>query len=442
MRHLQDLHIESFRGIRDVKLEGIGQVNLLVGGNNSGKTSVLEAIDVHCHPLDILRFVTVSRKRDSDSVQMPVLESLRWMFPVVRAENGNKMGDIRISSRDQSGVLTTEIHCETTRVIEFTSEHGIYSRMSDEIYFKLDELEKELLVNDYEVERASDEWYEALGTDREEELRIVKESLQEKSYQLRRARDLLRDEYVLLKKRANEGMGPADGFDIRMRHISVDSSVIHEFPVTVTNKSSIKQGDPHVAPIPSQLVTPIDHRSLPINSKAITGTVLTWEEDRVPELLRLFDPEIEDVLLLAPDMNIPIPFVTHKKLGRVPSSIFGDGVRRALILAAAVVNAKDGVLLIDEIETAVHVKALDKVFKWLVKACKLYNVQLFATTHSLEAIDAILSSFLDLEEDLDQDLVDDLVTYRLVPQVDQIIVKRFSGESLYDIRFELGQDVR
>ena len=42
----REISIASFRGLKEVKLEELGQVNLLVGGNNSGKTSILEAIAV------------------------------------------------------------------------------------------------------------------------------------------------------------------------------------------------------------------------------------------------------------------------------------------------------------------------------------------------------------------------------------------------------------
>jgi AAA15 family ATPase/GTPase len=36
--------VENFKGIREMKLEGLGMVNVFVGGNNVGKTSVLQAI--------------------------------------------------------------------------------------------------------------------------------------------------------------------------------------------------------------------------------------------------------------------------------------------------------------------------------------------------------------------------------------------------------------
>ncbi len=41
---LQSLTIKNFRGIRDAQIEGLTDVNVLVGRNNSGKTSAIEAI--------------------------------------------------------------------------------------------------------------------------------------------------------------------------------------------------------------------------------------------------------------------------------------------------------------------------------------------------------------------------------------------------------------
>ena len=41
---LKSLHIQRFRGIREGTIEGLTQVNLLVGRNNSGKSTVLETL--------------------------------------------------------------------------------------------------------------------------------------------------------------------------------------------------------------------------------------------------------------------------------------------------------------------------------------------------------------------------------------------------------------
>ncbi len=120
-------------------------------------------------------------------------------------------------------------------------------------------------------------------------------------------------------------------------------------------------------------------------------------------------------------------------LGFVPLSSLGDGIRRVLSYAISLSEAQAGVLLIDEIETAIHKDALSKVFRWLLDAAKKLDVQIFATTHSLEAIDAILGASLSC--------IDDLVVFQL-PDRGKTEVKHFAGELLENIRFEQGWDVR
>ena len=41
---ITNLEIRNFRGLKDVKLKELRRVNLLVGGNDTGKTTVLEAL--------------------------------------------------------------------------------------------------------------------------------------------------------------------------------------------------------------------------------------------------------------------------------------------------------------------------------------------------------------------------------------------------------------
>lgn len=41
---LKNLHIQNFRGLRDLKIEPLKRVNLITGQNNTGKTGVLEAL--------------------------------------------------------------------------------------------------------------------------------------------------------------------------------------------------------------------------------------------------------------------------------------------------------------------------------------------------------------------------------------------------------------
>jgi len=47
---LTEISISNFRGFTELKLAGLGRVNLIVGKNNAGKTSLLEAISILADP--------------------------------------------------------------------------------------------------------------------------------------------------------------------------------------------------------------------------------------------------------------------------------------------------------------------------------------------------------------------------------------------------------
>lgn len=65
-------------------------------------------------------------------------------------------------------------------------------------------------------------------------------------------------------------------------------------------------------------------------------------------------------------------------------------MKKALVLLAAVVKAKDGILLLDEFETAIHTSAMNSIFSWILQSAQTLNVQVFLTSHSLEAIGKVL----------------------------------------------------
>jgi AAA15 family ATPase/GTPase len=60
----------------------------------------------------------------------------------------------------------------------------------------------------------------------------------------------------------------------------------------------------------------------------------------------------------------------------------GDGIWRILGLILALVNVKDGVLLVDEIDTGLHYSVMLDMWKIVCQVAKRLNVQVFATTHN------------------------------------------------------------
>ena len=62
-KHISELNIITYRGIRNLEIDDLDRVNILLGDNNSGKTSVLEAIQILCNPCEY-NLLQVAKQRD------------------------------------------------------------------------------------------------------------------------------------------------------------------------------------------------------------------------------------------------------------------------------------------------------------------------------------------------------------------------------------------
>jgi AAA15 family ATPase/GTPase len=70
----------------------------------------------------------------------------------------------------------------------------------------------------------------------------------------------------------------------------------------------------------------------------------------------------------------------------------GDGMQRIFGIALALVNAKDGILLIDEIENGLHYSVQPDIWRLICQLAQRLNVQVFATTHSWDCIEGFQTS--------------------------------------------------
>ncbi len=59
-----------------------------------------------------------------------------------------------------------------------------------------------------------------------------------------------------------------------------------------------------------------------------------------------------------------------------------------------------GILLADELENGIHYSALQDVWKHIRRRMEAWNVQIVATTHSDDCIDAAIAAFDDAPDDL------------------------------------------
>jgi AAA15 family ATPase/GTPase len=66
----------------------------------------------------------------------------------------------------------------------------------------------------------------------------------------------------------------------------------------------------------------------------------------------------------------------------------GDGMVRVLQLLLLLVPAKGGLYLVDEFENGLHYSVQEKVWEMIFELAKTTNIQVFATTHSWDCIEA------------------------------------------------------
>lgn len=119
--------------------------------------------------------------------------------------------------------------------------------------------------------------------------------------------------------------------------------------------------------------------------------VLSPEEAHVVEALRVVEPSVERIAYTRQEGTRRDAFFV--KLagsdGRVPLGSMGDGIKRLLLLALHLAQSGGGALLIDEIDTGLHYSVMVRMWRLVIETARRLDVQVFATTHSLDCILAI-----------------------------------------------------
>jgi len=374
---LSSFHIAQFRGLRDLKLEGLGRINLLVGANNAGKTSTLDALSLFCRPLDIANWRDTARRREVKSSRTPESEPIKWLFPQF-AENTQP----------------------NPHSIWLYGKGAFPGRRLMAQYDEFEEFGRDQLPLG-----APDEEEISGEPDRGLNINVLADYAQRVGGQLTTT---------------------ADGQN-KMAFRVVDNRR-NAYPTSVD--------DPVIE---TAFISPHSHRTTQDTSwyfgRAIEreGVNEHFRAD-VLEVLKRIDNDVLDIDAVPRGKTTVSLSVKHKLTGRTPIHAFGDGFQRALLIASVIPAVRNGVLLIDELESALHVSVLDSVLSVLKWAAEKYNVQVFATTHSLEAVDSVLKAF--------DNTPNDLCAYRINRANGKAVVTRYPGLILSDTRREMGFEIR
>lgn len=379
---LAKVEIDGFRGLRSLDLDGLGRVNILVGGNNSGKTSVLEALSILCQPYNPDEWLNMVRRRDFGRLDETMVQSLRWCFTQPRGSTDS----------DQLVEATCGIICQGNFPLRRLRVH----------------------YSEFTGEPDPDEVRRALGRQRADAL-ILEETM--------RGAELVH--FLDWSESSSDAS-----------HVLPDVGD-PSFRLWERLPPLFRLRPRRVGPgLDCQTLTPYSYQTNSLQVRTQSKQIFQQNSSSTLELLRDFDADIEGIDLASFRGERPAIYIKHRKLGVAPLSVFGDAMRRSVLLAATLPSLKNGgVLLIDEVEAGIHVSALSRVFEWLVKAAQEFQVQVFVTTHSLEALDALISASPEPAEG-------DMVAFHLTQTDERTLCKRFSGGLLQRLRFERGLDVR
>ena len=371
---IRSLDITGFRAFERLTMRGLERVNLLVGKNNSGKTSVLEAIQFLASQGDpSALYETMSRRGEQvmdprgDREYGPQAD-VSHLFHGHRLEPGR---EFRIEQRNGGEPSTA-----TVRVIVLEDP------ADDEPQAKLFKTRR-----DYEsAELASGlalrfHWS---GDGEEDSLPIP----------LLRTPSHVLEEYGLppLRQRFRRS---ADRPPVQF---------ITTAALTRTQAAFMWDG---VAATPDELRT--------------VAALKIIEED-VRQLRALVNPGRSFYRVGGDDRG---GFVVNVRgvEPRVPIGSMGDGIWRMLGLALSLATARGGLLLVDEIDTGLHYTVMRDMWRLVLETANRLNLQVFATTHSLDC----WLSLADVIEDA-EDYKRRVAVHRIEAGREESI--RYSGEGL------------
>jgi len=325
---IKSIHIEGYRGFSDFGMSGLQRVTLLVGNNNSGKTSVLESL-----------FLLASQ---GDPYSL-------WRVMWRRSERMPERATANYPELDVSHLFHGhEIHLGSKFILSAENQSPGRS-----VQFLIGEIPKE----------QSPQTPVAPGgipTPSRVGLHIVAKPGTSAFVPLTRSGGLtseaLDSPRRLVRKRNNEEGVPAQF--ITAESFSGNELLALWDTVALTSSEervleALRLLEPDIERIAATAGNPPEFYGQPTNSRG--GFRVKFK-------------------------NIERP---------VPIGSMGDGTWRLLAMATVISQCKGGVLLIDEIDTGLHYSVMTRMWKLIFGAAKELDVQVFATTHSFDCVKSL-----------------------------------------------------
>jgi predicted ATPase len=324
----QQLRLENFRGLRELTLTGLGRVNLLVGANNCGKTSVLEAIHILA-------------ARDQPWAL--------WQHLIRRGETRDGEDEIEVE-------VAHIVHGHEIQLGSSFSVSGTYNdherRVTATFVARPPKKRKpEVIVSD---------------SAREPSLPAIALDLKwSEGQSVSKVQMQLTRNWGLSAEALNNSVGPR-----RFVPRRVSGEIAPTLFITtegLTREAVVELFDETVLTPEEAVVLEALHTIEPsIERIATVGS----------SRMRMYGHSRGGIAILAKGKRIPI-------------GTMGDGIWRLLGIAVALVRSQGGILLVDEIDTGLHYSVLVKMWTLVLAVAKRLDVQVFATTHSRDCYEAL-----------------------------------------------------
>lgn len=131
----------------------------------------------------------------------------------------------------------------------------------------------------------------------------------------------------------------------------------------------------------------------PVDSARVehfSSVVARGEKRQLLDILRLIGPPIRDIEILT-HQGPPSLWADVGDTDLLPLEAVGGGIVRLLGLFVNFFNARGGLIIVDEIENGIHHSALQELWRQILGLSETLDVQVVATTHSLECVKAAVA---------------------------------------------------
>ncbi len=309
--YLNKLEINNFRGINYFSAEDLKSINLIVGKNNSSKTTVLEALFLLLGASNPELIMKINNFRD---LLFTNEDDLRFIF-----YNLDYSNIVKISADTNNNTDYRELNIKPSSVLvdDNTNKKTVNNKQA-QLYYDTSFSEK--IVNELILNLSIKEF--------------------QKNKQVYTSKLLFdRDRFIISEPKK---------YKETLRGV---------------------------------YITPKIHLSYNLE-KELERLILNKKHNEIIEILNTIDKNISNIVF---GTNRMIYFdIGISRL--VPINLVGDGIRRILAIILAIYDARNGVVLIDEIENGLHYSALQPLWNAVFKASQKFDVQLFATTHNIETL--------------------------------------------------------